>query len=97
MHRLIIDIFAFQLLVYAPNFRKMVSCNINLKEVNCVNTNDSNVVAVRYLGRALIALILGMVVCFLASLGYNTYIKYSDKKIEVQAENSNSTYLNTLE
>lgn len=62
-----------------------------------MNTNDSNVVAVRYLGRALISLIIGMVVCFLASLGYNTYIKYSDKKIEVHAENSNSTYLNTHE
>ena len=62
-----------------------------------MNTNDSNVVAVRYLGRALITLIFGIVVCFLASLGYNTYIKYSDKKIEVRAENSNSTYLNTHE
>lgn len=62
-----------------------------------MNTNDNNVVAVRYLGRALISLILGMVVCFLATLGYNTYIKYSDKKIEVHAENSNSTYLNTFD
>ena len=62
-----------------------------------MNTNDGNVVAVRYLGRALISLIVGMIVCFLASLGYNTYIKYSDKKIEVRAENSNSTYLNTLD
>lgn len=47
-----------------------------------MNTNDSNVVAVRYLGRALIASIVGMVVCFLAVLGYNTYIKYSDKKTD---------------
>ena len=58
---------------------------------------DSNVVAVRYLGRALICLIIGIVLCFLASLGYNTYIKYSNKKIEVQAQNSNSTSLNTIE
>lgn len=62
-----------------------------------MKANDSNVVAVRYLGRALIALIFGIVICFLASLGYNTYIKYSDKKIEVRTENSNSTYLNTLD
>ena len=58
---------------------------------------DSNVVAVKYLGIALILLIVGIVLCFLASLGYNTYIKYTDKKIEVQATNSNSTYLNTVE
>ena len=58
---------------------------------------DSNVVAVKYLGKALICLIVGIVLCFLASLGYNTYIKYSDKKIEVRAENSNSTNLNTLD
>ena len=58
---------------------------------------DNNVVAVKYLGRALIVLIVGIVLCFLASLGYNTYIKYTDKKIEVQATNSNSAYLNTTE
>ena len=62
-----------------------------------MNTNDSNVVAVRYLGIALIALIIGIVICFLASLDYNTYIKYSDEKIEVRTENSNSTYLNTID
>lgn len=50
----------------------------------------SNDVAVRYLGRALIALIVGIVLCFLASLGYNTYIDWSKKEIEVRAENSNS-------
>ena len=58
--------------------------------------DNSNVVAVQYLGMALICLIVGMVVCFLASLGYNTYIKYSDKKIEVLTQNSNSTNLNTV-
>ncbi len=49
--------------------------------------------AVRYLGIALIFLIVGIVVCFLSSLGYNTYIKYHDinKKIEVQATDSNET------
>ena len=59
--------------------------------------SGSDVVAVKYLGRALIALIVGIVLCFLASLGYNTYIKLSDEKIEVQATNSNSTDLNTLD
>lgn len=63
-----------------------------------MSTNDTtSVIAVKYLGRALIALIVGIVLCFLASLGYNTYIKLSNEKIEVQTENSNSTYLNTLE
>lgn len=57
-----------------------------------MSTKDvaSNDVAVRYLGRALIALIIGIVLCFLASLGYNTYIRWSQKEIEVHAENSNS-------
>ena len=47
----------------------------------------AEIVAVRYLGIALIFLIVGIVLCFLASLGYNTYIKFQDnhKKIEVQA------------
>jgi len=53
----------------------------------------AEVIAVRYLGIALIFLIVGIVLCFLASLGYNTYIKYQDnhKKIEVQATDSNKT------
>lgn len=59
--------------------------------------DDSNVIAVQYLGRALIALIVGIVFCFLASLGYNTYIRFSQEKIEVQATNSNFTNLNELE
>lgn len=53
----------------------------------------AEVMAVRYLGIALIFLIVGIVLCFLASLGYNTYIKFQDnhKKIEVQATDSKST------
>lgn len=52
---------------------------------------DTSTIAVKFLGRALIVLIVGIVICFLASLGYNTYIKLQDedKKIEVQATNSN--------
>lgn len=50
----------------------------------------AEMMAVRYLGIALIFLIVGIVLCFLASLGYNTYIKFQDnhKKIEVQATDS---------
>ena len=53
---------------------------------------EAEILAVKYLGIALIILIVGIVLCFLASLGYNTYIKFQDKhkKIEVRAENSNS-------
>ena len=47
------------------------------------------------LGTALILLIIGIVLCFLASLGYSTYIKCSNKKIEVHAKNSNKN--DTLE
>ena len=36
------------------------------------------VLAVKYLGIYLIFLIVGIVLCFLASLGYNTYIKFQD-------------------
>ena len=57
---------------------------------------SSNDIAVRYLGRALIALIVGIVICFLASLSYNTYIKWSQKEIEVRDENSNS-HLNEIQ
>lgn len=51
---------------------------------------NAEILAVRYLGIALIFLIVGIVVCFLASLGYNTYLKFQDKhkKIEVQATDS---------
>ena len=57
-----------------------------------LSTKDtaSNDIAVKYLGRALIALIIGIVLCFLASLGYNGYIRWSQKEIEVHAQNSNS-------
>ena len=53
---------------------------------------EAGIIAVKFLGIALIFLIVGFVLCFLASLGYNTYIKFKDtnKKIEVRAENSNS-------
>ena len=53
---------------------------------------DAEILAVKFLGIALIVLIVGIVLYFLASLGYNTYIKIKDsnKKIEVRAENSNS-------
>ena len=52
---------------------------------------EAEIIAVKYLGTALIFLIVGIVLYFLASLGYNTYIRYQDKhkKIEVRAENSN--------
>ncbi len=61
--------------------------------------SDSNVVAVRFLGWTLIITVIGIVLYALASLGYNTYLSYSDsnKKIEVRTENSNSTQLNTVE
>ncbi len=50
----------------------------------------AELLAVKYLGISLIFLIVGIVLCFLASLGYNTYIKFQDKhkKIEVQATDS---------
>ena len=56
---------------------------------------SSEKMAVRYLGIALIFLIVGIIICFLASLGYNTYIKYHDnyKKIEVQATDSKGNNL----
>jgi len=47
------------------------------------------ILAIKMLGTALILLIIGIVLCFLASLGYSTYIKCSNKKIEVRAKNSN--------
>lgn len=57
---------------------------------------EAEIIAVKFLGIALIVLIVGIVLCFLASLGYNTYVKFQDKykKIEVRAENSN---LNDIE
>ena len=63
-----------------------------------MSTQDAtaNDIAVKYLGRALIALIIGIVICFLASLSYNTYIRFSQKEIEVQATNSNLQNNNTI-
>lgn len=60
-----------------------------------MNSLEEGRLAVKFLGIALVLLIVGIILCFLASLGYNTYIKYSDdnKKIEVHAENSNSNSL----
>ena len=51
---------------------------------------SAEILAVKYLGISLIFLIVGIVLCFLASLVYNTYIKFQDnhKKIEVQATDS---------
>lgn len=55
---------------------------------------SAEILAVKYLGISLIFLIVGIVLCFLASLGYNTYIKFHDnnKKIEVQATDSKTTH-----
>ena len=49
---------------------------------------DVSILAVKFLGSALIALIIGFVVCFLAVLGYNTYIRFHSnrKKVEVSAD-----------
>jgi len=54
---------------------------------------DTEILAVKFMGFALILLIFGFVICFLACMGYNTYLKYQDehKKIEVRSMNSNST------
>lgn len=48
--------------------------------------------SIKFLGATSILLIIGFVICFLAVIGYNTYIKYQDrhKKIEVRSKNSNS-------
>ena len=52
---------------------------------------NTEFLAVLFLGVALISLIIGIVLCLLASLGYNTYLKIQDsqKKIEVRSQNSN--------
>lgn len=59
--------------------------------------SEEGKLAVALLGATSIILVIGIVICFLAVLGYNTYIKYTDqdKKIEVHAQNSNSTTLQT--
>ena len=46
-----------------------------------------------WIGIALIFCIVGIIICFLATIGYNTYLRYEDKKrkIEVHSDlNSNS-------
>lgn len=63
--------------------------NVLAKEVDGVHTKDTSELAVRYLGRALLAVIIGIIICFLTTIGYNTYISISQEKIEVQATNSN--------
>ena len=52
---------------------------------------EIGMLAIRFLGVISILLVLGFILCVLAFLGYNTYVKYQDKhkKIEVHAENSN--------
>ena len=56
-----------------------------------------NKLPIIFLGIISILLAIGLIVCFLAVLEYNTYIKYTDqdKKIEIHTENSNSTTLHT--
>lgn len=59
------------------------------------NNSDT---AVKYLGKSLLAVIIGIIICFLATIGYNTYISVSQEKIEVQTNlNSNSTNLNSID
>jgi len=57
-----------------------------------VSTKDKTCeLAVRYLGIISLALVIGITLCFLAVIGYNTYISVTQEKIEVQATNSNFT------
>ena len=44
--------------------------------------------AVKYLGTALISLIVGFVICFLAALGYTTYMRFRDKEKEIEVSTS---------
>jgi len=52
---------------------------------------EIGILATKFLGTVSIILVSGFVLCVLAFVGYNTYIKYQnkDKKIEVRAKNSN--------
>jgi len=65
-----------------------VQLNRTKEEVDWMNTEF---LAILFLGIALVSLIVGIVLCFLAILGYNTYLKIQNeqKKIEVRAKNSN--------
>ena len=53
---------------------------------------EVGLLAVKFLGIVSVASIVGIVLCVLAVLGFNTYIKFQDKnkKIEVCAEDTNS-------
>ena len=53
-------------------------------------------VAIGFLGFALISIIVGFVIYLLANQGYNSNIKlkHKNKEIEVHAENSNSKNFN---
>ena len=45
---------------------------------------EVSLLAVEYLGTALISLIVGFVICFLAALGYTTYMRFRDKEKEIE-------------
>ena len=45
---------------------------------------EVSLLAVKYLGTALISLIVGFVICFLAALGYTTYMRFCDKEKEIE-------------
>ena len=45
---------------------------------------EVSLLAVKYLGTALISLIVGFVICFLAALGYTTYMRFRDKEKEIE-------------
>ena len=45
---------------------------------------EVSLLAVKYLGTALISLIVGFVICFLAALGYTTYIRFRNKEKEIE-------------
>ena len=51
---------------------------------------NGNEIAVKYLGKSLLAVIIVIIICFLATIGYNTYISVSQEKNEVNASNINS-------
>lgn len=46
---------------------------------------SAEILAVKYLGISLIFLIVGIVLCFLAILGYNTYIKFQDNRKKLKS------------
>lgn len=70
-------------------FRRLVKCKVQ-KKGGIILESTLNL-AVRFLGILSITLVVGFIVCFLAVVGYNSYIKYKDKhkEIEVHTKNSN--------